>query len=326
MDIDLPLSNRLEFGIQTINRRTEPATGPWRPDVAAAKRLVTLVDSLDYDSLWVGDHLAFAIPMLDPLAQLMQAATWSERLTVGVGVYLLPIRHPAAVAKETATLDLLTHGRFILGVGVGGEFPGEFELVNVPVKERGARLTEGIEVLRKLWSGEKVSHDGPFYPFPPTQMLPTPTHAEGPPIWCGGRKPPALRRAGRLANGYVSYVVTPQMYREALEHIARAAETAKRDLTTFATGHLLFSRIDDSYESAFAKANQSLSVRYAMDFSKATERYAACGTPEQVAERINAFIEVGVRHIVMDFVGPYEEKDEQIQRFADEVRPLLNAP
>lgn len=321
--MDLPLANTLSFGIQTINRRTEPAVGPWLPNLADAKRLVELVDRCGYDSIWVGDHLAFAIPILDPLIQLMQAATWSSRLQIGVGVYLLPLRHPASVAKQAATLDLLSQGRLLFGVGVGGEFPGEFELVDVPVKERGARLSEGIEVLRKLWSGEAVSHEGRFYSFPSTQMLPAPAQPGGPPIWCGGRQPAALRRTGRLADGYVSYVVTPDMYREALQTIATAAESSGRQLTRFDTGHLLFARLDKSREAAIEKANASLSVRYAMDFRAATERYAACGTPEDVAEQIDAFVRAGVRHIVMDFVGPYEEKEEQVAWFAESVKPLL---
>lgn len=321
--MNLPLAESLAFGVQTLYRRTEPAVGPWLPDVAEARRLVELVDQSGYDSLWVGDHLAFAIPILDPLMQLMQAATWSSRLALGVGVYLLPLRHPAPVAKQAATLDLLSEGRLLFGVGVGGEFPGEFDLAGVPINERGARLGEGIEVLRKLWSGEEVSHDGRFFDFGPTRMLPAPVRPGGPPIWCGGRQPAALARAGRLADGYISYVVTPQMYAEALEHIDVAADRAGRDLTAFGTGHLLFARIDETRELAVEKASASLSVRYAMDFRRATERYAACGRPEDVAEQIAAFARAGVRHLVMDFVGPYEEKEEQVARFATEVIPLL---
>ena len=88
------------------------------------------------------------------------------------GVYLLPLRHPGPVAKQVSTLDHLSEGRLIFGVGVGGEFPREYALAGVPLEERGARLSEGIAVLRKLWSGEKVAHEGRFYPFPEVQMLP----------------------------------------------------------------------------------------------------------------------------------------------------------
>ena len=82
----------------------------------------------------------------------------SDRLRIGTAVYLLPLRHPAPVAKQVATLDTISNGRVIFGVGVGGEFPLEFQLCGVPVEERGARLSEGIRVLRKLWSGESTSN------------------------------------------------------------------------------------------------------------------------------------------------------------------------
>src|SRR5206468_6148345 len=106
--------------------------------------LVRLVDDCGYDSLWVGDHIAFAVAILDPLLQLAQAAVVSRRLLLGVGVYLLPLRHPVPVAKEVATLDHLSEGRLIFGVGIGGEFPREYQACDVPLKQRGARLSEAI--------------------------------------------------------------------------------------------------------------------------------------------------------------------------------------
>src|SRR3954471_23511703 len=112
----LPLDSRLQVGIQTIHRRTEPSSGPWLPRIDELVELVELVDRSGYDSLWVGDHISFALPILDPLLQLAQAAVASRRLLLGTGVYLLPLRHPTAVAKQVSTLDHLTEGRFIFGV------------------------------------------------------------------------------------------------------------------------------------------------------------------------------------------------------------------
>lgn len=321
--MSLPLEPTMKFGLQTIHRRSEPAEGPWLPDPADARRLVEMAEGLGYDSLWVGDHIAFTIPILDPLLQLVHAAAYAKTLTFGTGVYLAPLRHPTPTAKMIATLDHLAGGRFIFGVGVGGEFPGEYAACGVPVEERGARLTEIIPLLKKLWSGEKVSNDGRFYPIPETLMLPTPRQPGGPPVWCGGRQPAALKRAGELADGYISYVVTPEMYAEALNKIEAAAEAAGREFSRFGTGHLLFARIDDDYEAALEAATQSLSVRYNMDFRKAAQRYAALGSPADVAATIDRFRKAGLRHVVMDLVGPYEERDQQIERFAKEVRPLL---
>ncbi|MBV9747631.1 MAG: LLM class flavin-dependent oxidoreductase [Acetobacteraceae bacterium] len=320
----MQLDARLRFGIQTIHRRTEPATAPWLPRIDELVALVALVDRCGYDSLWVGDHVSFAVPILDPLLQLAQAAVVSRRLTLGTSVFLLPLRHPAPVAKQVATLDHLTEGRLIFGVGVGGEFPREYEVCGVPRAERGARLSEGIGLLRQFWSGAPVSHGGRFYgPFSDVPMQPPARQAGGPPIWCGGRSDGALRRTGRLADGWLSYVVTPDMYRASLAQIAAAAQQAGRDPATFGTGHLLFARIDESYEKALDTATETLSVRYAMDFRRAAQRYCALGRPEQIAERIGEFHAAGVRHIILDLLGPYEQRHEQIERFAAETMPLL---
>jgi len=322
--MDLPLDDHLSIGVQTLHRRTEPADGPWLPTIDELADLVGLVDRCGYDSMWVGDHVAFTIAIFDPLMQLAQAAVLSRRLVFGTDVYLLPLRHPTPVAKQVSTLDHLTEGRFIFGVGVGGEFPKEYEACGVPIYERGARLSESLTVMRKLWTGEPVSHAGKFFSFEGVKMQPPPRQPGGPPIWCGGRADPALRRIGRMTDGWMSYVVTPDMYRQGLEKIATAASEAARTFDRrFGTAHLLFTRIDDTYEKALDAATVSLSQRYAMDFRKAAQRYCALGPPQDVVETIFKFQQAGVRHLILDFVGPYEERDQQIERFAAEAMPLL---
>ncbi len=320
----LTLDTRLRFGIQTIHRRTEPASGPWLPAIDELVALVQLVERCGYDSLWVGDHVSYAIPILDPLLQLAQAAVVSRRLLLGTSVLLLPLRHPTPVAKQIGTLDHLTEGRLILGVGVGGEFPREYEACGIPRSERGARLAEGVEVLRAFFSGQPVSHAGRFYgPFQDVPMLPPPRQAGGPPIWFAGRQPAALRRIGRLGDGFLAYVLTPEMYRAALDTVAEAASASGRDPQPFGTAHLLFTRLDRDYETALDRATETLSVRYAMDFRKPAMRYCALGTAQQVAERIREFHAAGVRHMVLDLLGPYEQRPAQIEQFAAEVVPLL---
>src|SRR5262249_57364676 len=125
-------------GVQTIHRRTEPATSPWLPSIDEMRELVELVDRCGFDSLWVGDHVSFPVAILDPFLQLAQAAVMSRRLILGTAVYLLPLRPPAPVAKQVATLDHLTEGRLIFAVGVGGEIPQEAGVRGVPRHARGA--------------------------------------------------------------------------------------------------------------------------------------------------------------------------------------------
>lgn len=319
----LPLDNKMTLGVQTIHRRTEPADSPWLPSRDDGREVVELVDRLGFDSIWVGDHLAFAIPILDPIVQLAQAAAFSSRLKIGTAVYLQPLRHPGPAAKQIATLDLLSDGRFIFGMGVGGEFDSDYNVAGVPRNERGSRLGESIEVMRKLWSGERVSHEGRHFSFQDILMEPAPRQAGGPPIWLGGRSEAALKRTGRLADGWMSYVVTPQMYRESLEKIEAAYAESGRSLARFTSAHLLFARLDKDYETALDRATESLSVRYNMDFRRAAERYCALGTAEQIAESLQNFYDAGVRYIILDLVGPYEERLDQLAAFAEEVLPLV---
>ena len=138
--MELPLDKRLSVGLQTIHRRTEPTNGPWLPGIDEMCALVELVDRSGYDSLWVGDHISFPLPIFDPLLQLAQAAVVSRRLQFGTSVFLLPLRHPTPVAKQVSTIDHLTEGRFIFGVGVGGEFPKEYEACGVLSMPNTVRL------------------------------------------------------------------------------------------------------------------------------------------------------------------------------------------
>jgi len=235
----------------------------------------------------------------------------------------VPLRPPGLIAKMVSSLDHLTEGRLIFGVGAGGEFSKEFELCGVPLSERGSRLTESMEILRKIWRGGPASHQGRHFQFGEVAMQPPPRQRGGPPMWCGGRSDAALARAAKLADGWISYVVTPAMFAESIATIIRFAAECERRMTSFGTAHLLFLRLDEDPAEAFRAANQCLSVRYAMDFSKPTRRYAALGRPADIAAQVRAFHEAGVRHLILDFVGPCEDRHRQIERFAADVVPLI---
>ena len=238
--MDLPLANKTTFGFHS--QFTEPER---------SRQTIALAEACGFDAVAVGDHLSFPLPISDPLLQLAQVAALSENLAIHTSVFLLALRHPLAVAKQVATLDRISSGRLIFGVGVGGEFPNEFAAAGVPVRERGSRLDESVEVMRKLWTGEAITHQGRHFQMTNLQMLPTPARADGPPIWCGGRSEAALKRAGTRLDGWVSYVVTPTMYAQGLETIEKHYTLAKRNLDSFGTAHLVYMRLAKSWDSAF---------------------------------------------------------------------------
>src|ERR1700687_2262603 len=114
----------------------------------ASGALAAEAEALGFDSLWAGDHFAFPAPIIDPLQLLACFASHTQRVQLGNCGYLLPLRHPTVVAKMVSSLDFISGGRVVFGIGVGGEFPGEFQASGVPVNERGARTNEAIGVLR----------------------------------------------------------------------------------------------------------------------------------------------------------------------------------
>lgn len=143
-----------------------------------------------YDALWCGDHVMMYSPIIEAVTLLAAFAGVTERVKLGTGVYLLPLRHPVIVAKLFAGLDYVSGGRLVFGVGVGGEFPKEFEACGVPIGERGSRTNEGLEIVRRLWSGSSVTFEGHHYRFRDVVLAPPPIQRPHPPIWLGGRRTP----------------------------------------------------------------------------------------------------------------------------------------
>jgi probable F420-dependent oxidoreductase len=287
--------------------------------------LVRRVEALGFDSVWCGDHVSFNLPLYESLTLLASYASITERIKLGSAVYLLALRPPAVAAKVTATLDALSGGRLIFGVGVGGENPKEFEACGVPPGERGARVTEAIDVVRALWRDTPATFEGRFTRFAGVSIDPKPVQKPGPPIWIGGRSDAALARAGRQGDGWVSYVVTPERYAQSLEKIRAAAHAHGRGLDGFATAHLTFITVGRDAERARASWVARLSRRYAQDFGPLVDRYGVVGTPEQCVERLQAFRAAGCQYFLLNPICEPPEEREQLETIAAEILPRLRA-
>jgi len=293
------------------------ATQPPERQLALAQR----VDELGFDSLWTGDHISFHNPLYESLTLLAVYAGITKRVRLGTAVYLLALRHPTVVAKITSTLDVLSGGRLIFGVGVGGENPKEFEASGVPYAERGARVTEGIEVIRTLWRDTPASFKGRFTRFESVSIDPKPVQQPGPPVWIGGRSDAALARAGRQGDGWMSYVIQAKRYAESLEKIRAAADGAGRSLDGFVPAHLTFITIGNDHEAARALWVERLSQRYAQDFGPLAEKYGIIGNVAQCAEQMEAFVLAGCRYFVMNPICRPEDQREQLEAIAAEIVP-----
>ncbi len=285
--------------------------------------LARRIEELGFDSLWTGDHVSFHNPIYESLTLLAAYAGVTRRIKLGSAVYLLALRHPTIAAKITGTLDALSGGRLIFGVGVGGENPKEFEACGIPHRERGARVTEGIEVVRALWRDSPATFKGRFTQFEAVSIDPKPVQRPAPPIWIGGRSDAALARAGRQGDGWVSYVVQAERYQQSLEKIRVAAAAAGRSLDGFVPAHLTFITIGRDYETAEKSWVARLSRRYAQDFAPLARKYGVIGTPGQCVEQLQRFAAAGCTYFLMNpIVDPADER-EQLEVIAAEILPRL---
>jgi probable F420-dependent oxidoreductase len=283
--------------------------------------LARRVEALGYDSVWSGDHVSFHNPLYDAMTLLSAYAAITSRVRLGTAVYLLALRPAAIAAKVTATLDVLSGGRLIFGVGVGGENPKEFELCGVPHGERGARVTEAIDAVRTLWRDTPATFKGRFTSFERVSIDPKPVQVAGPPIWIGGRSDAALARAGRQGDGWVSYVVQPERYARSLDKIRTAAQQAGRPLDGFVAAHLAFVTVGRDYETAKAAWVKCLTRRYAQDFEPLAKKYGIIGTPEQCAEQLETFRAAGCTYVIVSPIGELEHEREQLERVAADILP-----
>ena len=310
----VPLSSRLRFGTMVSTSSREEATLG-----------LESISRWGYEVLWAPDHVAFTGSVNDPLTTLAYLSALEPKLTFGTSVYLLPLRHPVPVAKMVATLDrLLGSGHFIFGVGVGGEFPREYEACGIPLGERGGRATEAIQVMKRLWTGDRVEHRGKYFSFGEISMRLKPRTPGGPPVWIGGRAEGPLKRAARFGDGWMPYVVTPRRFADGLDFIGKEAAHAGRKLTSFGTCIQIFCTLGETVEAAHAVAGKFLSKRYATDMTDAAKRYGALGRPADVAAKVSEYIKAGARDIGIDAVTHPSERNAQLEQFATEVIPLLS--
>jgi probable F420-dependent oxidoreductase len=271
------------------------------PDPGRFRAVAELAEELGYDSLWAGEHLSFHNPILDLGVALAAFAAVTERIALGAGIVLLPLRHPSLVAKQAASIDYLSGGRLLLGVGVGGEGEKDFEAAGIDVRERGARADEGIRALRALFGPPPASFAGRFHRFAGVEIEPRSPQPGGPPILVGGRSDAARRRAGALGDGWLPYLVSARRFAAGVADVEAHARAAGRDPASLRHVLVTFARVDEDGERAREAARAHLSHRYRMRFEPHhVEHLCIAGTPEDCAERVRAYRDAGVAHLSLN--------------------------
>jgi probable F420-dependent oxidoreductase len=280
-------------------------------------------ETIGLDGLIAGDHVTFYGFGYDGLMTLTAVAAVTERIQLKTAVYLLPLRHPVPVALQVAQLSQLSQGRFVFGIGVGGEDPHEFTSSGVDPRHRGARTNEALQVMRRLWTADHVNFSGKHFQLDDVTLYPKPwAHV---PVFVGGRSDAALRRTGRYGDGYTGIWQSLDRFRQCQEIIGATALEAGRDPAAIEPGMQFWTAVDPDRDVARANVAAGMESTYRLPFER-FERYTPFGTPREVAEFIAPYVEAGARHVnLIPIQGTPEGNIEAARQVQDELASLFPA-
>jgi probable F420-dependent oxidoreductase len=283
------------------------------------------VDEMGVDYLTCGDHLTFHADTPNAFITLAACAGVTRRVHLVSAIVLLPIYPAAVVAKMTAMLDFLSGGRFELGVGVGGEYPPEFELAGVPLAGRGRRADEALAVITSLLEREAVDFEGEFNRFTSATIRPRPIQRPRPPIWVGGRKPAAMQRAARFADVWMPYMYTPSQLARSTVQVREMAAELGRDPASVKSALYVYVGVHPDAAKARSDALSVLGALYQQDFEPLADRYLVAGSAADCRQRLVEFAGAGADILIVSFACPPGESPAMLERFGTEVAPELRA-
>ncbi|MDG6901887.1 MAG: LLM class flavin-dependent oxidoreductase [Nitrososphaerota archaeon] len=335
----------MKFGIQT------PTCGEgliYPAGFANHRTMVELsqnAERLGYDSTWGNDHISTQRYVKDLMAKppnyfepLITHAFISEatkKIRLGTGIIALPYRNPVILAKQLSTLDNLSKGRMIMGLG-SGAYREEFEGINPgwDYEQRGVLMDEAVQALRLLLEKPKASFNGKFIKFADIEMFPKPKQKPFP-LWMGGNSKAVLRRAGTWGEGWLPAVLTPEKVREGIRAIRKHAQRAGKDASRLVVGPQYVFLVAKHAEEASRKFKRSLAYEHLLSLRKTTfkgqdleayEKTNLIGSPTQIIERIDGLMKAGVNYLpaLIPLASNYGQLMEQVKAFAREVMPSFS--
>jgi len=285
-----------------------------RPAAAPLLALAERAEELGYDSIWVGDSIV-ARPRHEPLTLLSAVAARTRHAELGTAVLLPALRNPVVLAHGIATLDQISEGRFILGVGIASDVPNiraEFVACGVPFEKRVGRMLEGLRLCRELWTGKPVSWNGRWVVDDAT-LGPMPHRPGGPPIWIGGMVRASLERVGRLYDGWFPNSPDPERWSRQWAEIGEIAREAGRDPSALTGAVYLTLTIDDDTARAEARMDAFMQNYYGRPAAEMRARQATyAGPAEGAAEWLSNWARAGASHLVLRFASDPERQMETI--------------
>jgi probable F420-dependent oxidoreductase len=292
----------VEFGVLIPTREAIMSA---RPETGPLLTMAERAEAAGFDSVWIGDSIA-ARPRHEPLTLMAAIAARTRRVRLGTGVLLPALRNPVVLAHLIGTVDRVSEGRVILGVGIAADTPSirkEFTACGVPWDRRVGRFLETIEICRALWQRDGVSFTGKHFTLDGATVEPKPHRPGGPPIWIGGSGPTALREAARF-DAWFPTGPSAEAFAEQFPRIQAAARAAGRPAGAVAGAAYLTLALDPSKAAAEQRLHRFLETYYAAPAAAMMARQATYAGPiEGCVEWLGRWIDAGARHLALRFAG-----------------------
>ncbi|HEX2825002.1 MAG TPA: LLM class flavin-dependent oxidoreductase [Burkholderiales bacterium] len=292
-----------------------------RPEAGPLLALAERAEGLGYDGVWIGDSL-LARPRHEPITMLAAVAGRTKRVKLGTAVLLPALRNPVLLAHSVATLDQVSAGRVILGVGIASDVPNiraEFRSAGVPWEKRVGTMMEGLRLCKALWSGKPVEWEGRWH-VEQGVIGPTPAQPGGPPLWGGGSAPAALERAAKFFDGWFPTGPDAQRWGEQWRHVQALARENGRNPETIEPAIYLTMFVDDNASRAGQRIDEFLSAYYGQRPDLLKQRQACfAGSASAAAEWMNGYVKEGVRTVVLRFAGEHERHLETMIKVREQL-------
>ena len=308
--------SKIQFGAVYDSLAMENLIGP--------VEFAEMAETWGYDCFWVPEILT--LPLMDPLVLLGAVAQRTRRIGLGTSVLVLPTRSPFHLAKAALSVDVLSNGRLILGVGIGGLLPKDFEVEGVDIGQRGRISNERLDILRRLLSETNVSYQGRYHQFKDVTVGPRSVQKPHIPVWVGatwndGIADRALRRTARYGDGFLSSRTPVADYKQAQDKIKEYANSFGRNPHDIQWASLMWTCLGDSKDQALKMYAAEQERRFGFSWDVQPQDRHVLGTPGDCIETIQQYIELGITHIVFYPICSPDQTLQQCEVLAKEVIP-----
>jgi probable F420-dependent oxidoreductase len=301
------LRDKIAVGMSLPHRSPDPLA------LTTIGAVARRAEELGFRDLWVTENTVDDGTCVDPVVALTYAASITQRIGVGASVVVLPIHHPLTVANQWATLDFVSGGRAILAVGLGREH--HYRDFQIPTAKRVRRFREEVELIKALWTQERVTYRGQIYQVENVRLATRPVRKPRPPLWMGVGHPDALRRTAALADGWMgSGGSSIAEFKASVPILRKALEAAGRDPATFPISKRVFMAVDE--QPAVARRELGRWFTEVYHNPPGTDASGIHGTPEEVRERLEDLVAAGANHLLLNPISHHVEQLEAVAEVA----------